>query len=186
MQPLRTGRRTFLTHSASLAAGTLLVGSRALADAPAPLRIQTTAAGVAVSADFIGLSYENMQLEAPSFFSPKNTGLIEQFRSISPRGVLRLGGNTSEFSWWKAERGQASPQRKLILKNGDRPQDTLYAIAPDTILALDGFLRATGWSCIYGLNLGFGTPEIDIPEAKFVYDTLGPRLQYFSDRQRGR
>jgi hypothetical protein len=40
-------------------------------------------------------------------------------------------------------------------------------------------LRATGWTCIYGLNLGFGTPALDLPEAEFVHETLGPRLQYF-------
>ena len=55
----------------------------------------------------------------------------------------------------------------------------IYAITPQTIRELDGFLKATGWSCIYGLNLGFGTPETDVPEARFVFDTLGPRLQYF-------
>ncbi len=145
----------------------------------ASLRVQTSAPGVMVSKDFIGLSYENMQLEDPSFFSPRNTGLIAQFRAISPRGVLRLGGNTSEFNWWKATPDQAAPQRNLVLKNGSKPQDTLYAITPDTIRELNGFLKATGWSCIYGLNLGFGTVATNVPEAEFVYKTLGPRLQYF-------
>jgi hypothetical protein len=174
-----TDRRTFLSASSLTAAG-LLLGRRGMAQsAPASLRVQTSAPGTAVSSDFIGLSYENMQLEDPSFFSPRNTGLIQQFRAISPRGVLRLGGNTSEFNWWKSTPTQAAPERKLVLKDGGRPQDTLYAITPETIRELDGFLKATGWSCIYGLNLGFGTPETDLPEAEFVYKTLGPRLQYF-------
>lgn len=173
-------RRTFLRDS-SLTAGSLLFGRRGSAQSTplASLTIQTSAPGTRISPDFIGLSYENMQLEDPSFFSPRNTRLIEQFRAISPRGVLRLGGNTSEFNWWKATPTQAPPQRKLVLKDGSRPQDTLYAITPETIRELDGFLRATGWSCIYGLNLGFGTPETDLPEAEFVFKTLGPRLQYF-------
>ena len=179
MKASSIGRRTFLATS-SLAAGGLLIHGRAFAQASAgSLQIQTKAPGTAISPDFIGLSYENMQLEDPTFFSPKNTGLIEQFRAISSHGVLRLGGNTSEFNWWKADPNQAPPERKLVLKNGDKPQNTLYAISPDTIVALNGFLQATGWSCIYGLNLGFGTPETDIAEAKFVYDALGPRLQYF-------
>jgi hypothetical protein len=176
-----TDRRSFLANS-SLAAAALLLGRRAAAQtasSAASLRVRTSAPGAAVSRDFMGLSYENMQLEDPSFFSPRNTGLIEQFRAISPRGVLRLGGNTSEFSWWKATPTQPAPERKLVLKDGSRPQDTLYAITPDTIRELDGFLKATGWSCIYGLNLGFGTPATDVPEAEFVYKTLGPRLQYF-------
>jgi hypothetical protein len=173
-------RRNFLSTSSLTAAGFLL-GHRAVAQqvAPASLKVQISAPGTVVSNDFMGLSYENMQLEDPGFFSPRNTGLIEQFRAISPRGVLRLGGNTSEFSWWKATPSQAAPQRRLVLKDGSHPQDTLYAITPDTIRELDGFLKATGWSCIYGLNLGFGTPETDVPEAEYVFKTLGPRLQYF-------
>ena len=179
-QPI-SDRRQFLASS-SLTAAALLLGRRASAQSDsvaANLSVETSAPGAAVSADFIGLSYENMQLEDPSFFSPRNKGLVEQFRAISPRGVLRLGGNTSEFNWWKATPGQAAPERKLVLKDGSHPQDTLYAISPETIKELDGFLKATGWSCIYGLNLGFGTPETDLPEAEFVYKTLGPRLQYF-------
>ena len=172
-------RRKFLATS-SLAAAALLISRRLPAQAAsASIRVDTAAAGRVISPDFIGLSYENMQLEDDTFFSPRNTGLVEQFKAISPRGVLRLGGNTSEFNWWQAEPSQAPPVRKLVLKNGDQPQDVLYAVTPQTILELDGFLRATGWSCIYGLNLGYGSPAIDLPEAEFVYKTLGPRLQYF-------
>ena len=120
-------RRKFLTTSCS-ATASLVFGRVARAaqpivaqSAPVPLHIDTStsAAGRLISPDFIGLSYENMQLEDPSFFSPRNTGLIEQFKSISPRGVLRLGGNTSEFSWWQSDpsqpppRTQARPQRRL-------------------------------------------------------------------------
>ena len=172
-------RREFIINSSLTALGLLLDRRVAAQAVPVALQVNTAAPGLPISRDFIGLSYENMQLEDPTFFSPKNTGLIEQFKAISPRGVLRLGGNTSEFNWWKSDPSQAPPKRDLVLKNGSRPQDTLYAITPHTIRELDGFLRATGWTCIYGLNLGFGTPTIDLPEAKFVYNTLGPRLQYF-------
>jgi hypothetical protein len=172
-------RRRFLANG-SLAAAALALGRRAASQsASATLNIDRAGSGRLISPDFMGLSYENMQLEDPSFFSPRNTGLIEQFRAISPRGVLRLGGNTSEFNWWKADAKQAPPVRDLVMKDGKRPDNVLYAITPDTIRELDGFLKATGWSCIYGLNLGYGTPETDLPEAQFVFNTLGPRLQYF-------
>jgi len=172
-------RRRFLTDT-TLAAAALAFGRHAAGQSSAAsLRVETSAAGSPISPDFIGLSYENMQLEDPNFFSPRNTGLIEQFRAISPRGVLRLGGNTSEFNWWKSEPNQAPPERNLVMKNGKRPDSTIYAISPQTIRELDGFLKATGWSCIYGLNLGYGTPATDVPEAQFVFNTLGPRLQYF-------
>jgi hypothetical protein len=175
-------RREFL-RNAGLLAGAAVLGPSAsgqtAAEAQGANLIIGGPAGQTVAADFIGLSYENMQLEDPAFFSPANRGLVEQFWNLSPRGVLRLGGNTSEFGWWKASSTDQPPNRNLVLKDGSRPASYIYTITPDTIRQLDGFLRATGWSCIYGLNLGYGTPETALPEARFVFETLGPRLQYF-------
>ncbi len=134
-----------------------------------------------VPENFVGLSYENMQLEDASFFSPANKSLVAQFRSIAPRGVLRLGGNTSEFGWWKGSAAEAAPQRAESpwKATGEPTSATTFAITPEAIDNLDGFLRATGWTCIYGLNLGYGTPERDLPEAKYVFNKLGSRLLYF-------
>ena len=50
---------------------------------------------------FVGLSYEVQQLSDPAFFSAQNSGLIREFKALSSTGVLRLGGNTSEFAYWK-------------------------------------------------------------------------------------
>src|SRR5215469_1467132 len=159
-----TGRREFLKYS-SLTAAAAFLGRYAKAQPASPsLSVQTGAAGTSIPKDFIGLSYENMQLEDPTFFSPSNKGLVEQFRNLSPHGVLRLGGNTSEFNWWKTSTSQTPPTNRNHFKSEGSPAgDTLFAITPETIRELDGFLKATGWSCIYGLNLGYGTPEIDIP-----------------------
>jgi hypothetical protein len=41
---------------------------------------------------------------------------------------------------------------------------------------LQGFLSATGWRCIYGLNLGGGTVEQALAEGGYVARTLGRRL----------
>jgi len=175
-------RRDFLRHSCLLA-GAAALGPRVSGQtATEPHEAKLTvggSTGQTVAADFIGLSYENMQLEDPAFFSPANRGLVEQFKNLSRRGVLRLGGNTSEFAWWKASNTDRPPDRNLALKDGSRPASYIFAITPETIRHLDGFLQATGWSCIYGLNLGYGTPGAAIPEARFVFETLGPRLQYF-------
>jgi hypothetical protein len=182
MSHSRRLRREFLRHGCLLS-GAVALGQRISGQTvPEPLEAPLTvggSTGQTVAQDFIGLSYENMQLEDPAFFSRSNRGLIEQFRNLSTRGVLRLGGNTSEFEWWKASNTDQPPTRNLVLKDGSRPASYIYAITPETIRQLDGFLRATGWSCIYGLNLGYGTPETVIPEAKFVFETLGPRLKYF-------
>jgi hypothetical protein len=174
------GRRQFLRTSSLTAAAVLAARYAKAQPAVSSFSVQTKAHGTLIPRDFIGLSYENMQLEDATFFSPSNKGLVEQFRKLSPHGVLRLGGNTSEFNWWKTSPSQTPPTNRNSFKSVGSPTgDTLFAITPEAIHELDGFLKATGWSCIYGLNLGYGTPEIDIPEAEFVFKTLGPRLLYF-------
>lgn len=173
-------RRAFLRNSSLALAATAVIPHSLLAQSPASLKLGSGAPIAKVPADFIGLSYEAMQLEDSTFFSPANTGLIEQFRAISTHGVLRLGGNTSEFGWWKATPSAQPPTRTAgRANNGEPPPTTIFAITPDAIRNLDGFLRATGWTCIYGLNLGFAVEEADVAEARFVAQTLGPRLQYF-------
>ena len=44
---------------------------------------------------------------------------------------------------------------------------------------LAGFLKATGWTCLYGIGMGTNTPERAAEEAAFVAQTLGASLQYF-------
>ena len=69
--------------------------------------------------------------------------------------------------------------------NGEPPPTTIFAITPEAIRNLDGFLRATGWTCIYGLNLGFGSAEADIPEAQFVaQDVYREHYLTFADAYR--
>ena len=174
-------RRIFLRNSSlALAATSILPYSLLGQSNTATLKLGTGAPIAKVPADFIGLSYEAMQLEDPTFFSPANKGLIAEFRHLSPRGVLRLGGNTSEFGWWKATPSTQPPDRthrQAVM--GEPPPTTIFAITPEAVRNLDGFLRATGWTCIYGLNLGFAVEAADVAEAVFVAQTLGSRLQYF-------
>ena len=101
-------RRDFM----AMAAGTLVAcGMRVHGEgaAAATLRIPAEARGPQMAEDFIGLSYEVQQLADPEFFSARNTGLIGQMRGLAARGVLRLGGNTSEFAYWKPVEGGPEP-----------------------------------------------------------------------------
>lgn len=129
--------------------------------------------------EFVGLSYEVQQLKDPAFFSDGNKGLIEQFKAISSHGVLRLGGNTSEYSWWKPTPETPEPEHPQTRVVTGEPQALYYPVSAEAVRNLDAFLRATGWRCIYGLNLGTGTPERAAHEAIYVARTLGPRLEYF-------
>lgn len=128
---------------------------------------------------FVGLSYEVQQLRDPAFFSAANTGLIEQFKAISANGVLRLGGNTSEYEWWRPTAKTAEPEHPQTRVVTGEPQAQYYPVTAEAVRHLDTFLRATGWKCIYGIGLGTNVPERAAEEAAFAAMTLGPRLLYF-------
>jgi hypothetical protein len=76
------------------------------------LSIPKDATGPHMPIDFVGLSYEVQQLADPSFFSAQNSGLIREFKALSSTGVLRLGGNTSEFAYWKPK--PDSPNQSIL------------------------------------------------------------------------
>src|ERR1700691_259216 len=122
-----------------------------------------------VPADYTGLSYESGQLAYPDFFSPQNTSLIQMFRSLSPAGVLRLGGNLSEFTVWSDTELATPPEAGgLVGPDPGRRVPRTFTITPQSIRNLQGFLSATGWRCIYGLNLGGGTVEQAVAEGTCV------------------
>lgn len=173
-----TSRRRFLAAAAlSLAAARLRAGTGA--PTQVSLAIPAQANGPHMPADFIGLSYEVEQLEDPAFFSAANTGLVRAFKTISPRGVLRLGGNTSEFAWWKPAPDSPEPGHPHTREVVGEPKTHYYPVTPEAVRNLASFLEETGWTCLYGINMGTNTPARAAQEAEFVAKTLGARLQYF-------
>lgn len=178
-------RRSFVITAAATA---LAPAVRSFAQAPgsarATLSLHPDQRGPVIPEDFIGFSYEIQQLSDPSFFARSNTGLIAQFRAMAPRGVLRLGGNTSDVGWWKPtpESKQPPLPSNVVLRTppGERPPMELsYAVTPEAVRNLRGFLDAIGWTTLFGINLGTNTPERAAEEAVFVAKTLGPRLEFF-------
>lgn len=170
-------RRTFLAGAAcSLVAARLHAQS---SNAQVTLAIPEQAAGAHMPADFVGLSYEVQQLANPDFFSLKNSGLIRQFRDLSPLGVLRLGGNTSEFATWRPSPHAPEPERPKTREVAGEPRSLYYNVTPEAVRNLAGFLHATGWRCIYGIGMGTNTPKRAAAEAEFAARTLGASLEYF-------
>lgn len=175
-------RRRFLRTSAT-ASALAIPAVRTLAQAsvaPVTLVIHADQPGPTLPSNYIGLSYEVEQLSDPSFFSSANTGLIEQVRALSPNGVLRLGGNTSDVGWWKPTPKSKQPPMNIRNTGTGEPNSSLiYAITPEAITNLRAFLDATGWTCLFGINLGTNTPERAADQAAFVAKTLGRKLEYF-------
>jgi len=129
--------------------------------------------------DFVGLSYEVQQLRDPSFFSGQNSGLIREFKALSSTGILRLGGNTSEFAYWKPKPDSPEPEHPQVREVLGEPKAQYYAVTPEAVRNLAEFLQTAGWNCVYGIGMGTNTPARAAEEAAFVAETLGNRLQYF-------
>jgi len=172
----KINRRRFLAAAAMSVAATRLGAQEA---AQVTLQIPTEANGPHMPEDYIGLSYEVQQLLDPTFFSGQNTGLIRAFKALSEHGVLRLGGNTSEFEWWKPTPDAKEPEHPQTREVVGEPKAQYYPVMAEAVRNLAAFLRATGWTCLYGIGMGTNTPDRAAAEAEYVAKTLGDRLQYF-------
>ncbi len=149
--PPRGRRAVFRSVLAGLASSALL-GVPAPSIAASISGHHALAEVAEVPASFIGLSYETSELLGTRL-SPGNTELAALCRRLGTEGVLRLGGNSSD-------RARAHP-------------------SPAALSRLAGFLRATGWSLIYGLDLGNGTKAQAAAEAASVAEAAGAALIAF-------
>jgi len=108
--------------------------------------------------DFMGLGYEISSVSRPGLLSAQNGVYIQLVQTLGTHGVIRVGGNTADYASYSAT-GQplSSPEGKA------------GSVVNDAVLRdLGTFLDATGWKLIWGLNLGNGTQENAIQEAKSV------------------
>jgi hypothetical protein len=171
-------RRDFVRISIASAAA--LPAARSLAaispDRSIGLTVRPEIAGNPIPPDFTGLSYESAVLSDPTFFAPDTTDLVGFVRRLGKNGVLRIGGNTSEYSVWTPS-DQPHPESSQPLgpdSGGHAPPRR--PITPQAIRNLRGFLDASGWTLIYGLNFGTEDPETCADEASTVAKEIGPRL----------
>ncbi len=174
-------RRAFL-QSSLLATGSVLLTRSSFAQmmpdsaVDVNLAIDTSQKGYVIKPSYVGLSYEQAQLGNPDFFAGTNTQLVEFMKALGSHGVLRIGGNTSEYTFWnpKAKPTKAAMKKTAGPDKGHHAPATV-TITPAAIRNLRDFLDRTGWTVIYGLNLGKGKPDNAADEAAFVMDTIGSK-----------
>lgn len=174
-------RRSLLQGTAAFAASSFFSGCSSSNSAPVTILPTTnpqpkpsgplTQASVTVSATgagaigpaFAGLSYEKSALYEP-LFTGANSNLIGLFKRLGP-SVLRVGGNSVDRNVWTASgAGQTAGQ-----------------IAPSDVAALAAFVKAAGWQCLYGVNLGGAgtgatTPALAAAEVAYAVQQFGSSL----------
>lgn len=175
-------RRKFLAASLAVSGAALALPSgfaRSGGGGQLRLTVHPDKLGNRIAADFTGLSYETSQLSDPAFFSPANGPLAGFHRHLGAAGVLRIGGNTSEYGVWSPT---AAPLRAMPEAvgpdTGHRPPPR-RPVTPLAIHNLRGFLQLSGWRLIYGLNMGSESAETVADEAAYVASVMGDKLVAF-------
>jgi len=172
-------RRDFLQLSGVALSALALPSVLRAQDHSEPLRATLSALAnpiFTIPTDFTGLSYEAAQLANPAFFAASNKALVQLFRELSPSGVLRIGGGTSEYTSYSDAAPAEPPPFEVFGPDTDKTNKKGTVTTARALENLRGFLDATGWSCLYGLNLGQGTKENAVNEAAAAHRILGPRL----------
>lgn len=164
-------RRSFIQGMAAMAMPLVSIAQTAPA---VRIRIPARAIGATVPQSIVGLSYETDNLRDPRFFAAANTGLVEAFRRLNPQGVLRLGGNTSDLARPAGFDGPLPVLHPLYRKR-DQIQP-YYDVTPEALDALAGFLDATGWKLIFGINMRADSPALAAQSARMVRARLGRHL----------
>src|SRR5258708_9784452 len=113
------------------------------------LLIDFSAAGQRIPEDFLGLSFDTKGLLSEEILLPENRSLISLVQGLGSKGIIRIGGNSSD---------RPSLRKGLT---SHRPQ----------IENLGNFLSATRSHLIYGLDLGSGKAEQAATEAEMLAPT---------------
>jgi hypothetical protein len=159
-------RRLGLVLAGALAVVSVCAGGRAALAAPgAATRVVVTISarpeGHSLPPAFIGLAVENWTLTKDQF---EGSNLGEYLQAIGPHGLLRIGGNSLDESFWTSD-------------DEPRPAWATQGVAtPASLRALAIALRGTGWRVILGVNLRHYDPTRAVGEARYAARILGPKL----------
>jgi hypothetical protein len=126
------------------------------------LTVEPGRLGEALALGAVGLSVEADEL-ATHDLNATHGSLVALMRLLGP-GVLRLGGNSVDYSWWTSS-GESPPSWAKSV------------ITPSDLAALHGLLEQTGWSAIIGVNLSHFNPARAANEAQVAASLLGPGLR---------
>src|SRR6185312_12330815 len=113
--------------------------------------------------DYMGLGYEISSVAIPGLLSAKNAPYVGLVKALGARGVIRIGGNTSDFATYAANGVPVSSPKGTVVTDAN-------------LTELRGFLDALDWKLIWGLNLGGDKLDNAVEEARAATRIFGDRL----------
>lgn len=156
---MRISRRALMAASAALP-----FAGHARAATPVSIRIDGSRVLRTIPADFLGLGFES--LSVAGLLWPNNPAYVRLVRNLGPAGVIRIGGNVSDYTAYEPH-GRAATGHKATVLNDE------------SIWQFRAFLDATGWRVIWGINLGTGSLENRVASARTVAEMMGDKLIAF-------
>jgi hypothetical protein len=153
---MRISRRTMIAASAALPFTSAVRAATSVA-----IRIDASRVLRTIPADFLGLGFES--LSVAGLLSAQNQAYVRLVRNLGPSGVIRIGGNVSDYTTYEPNGRVATGPKATVLND-------------DSIRQFRGFLDATGWRVIWGVNLGTGSLENRVASARTVAKIMGDKL----------
>jgi Glycosyl hydrolase family 79 C-terminal beta domain len=168
--PLVSLRRRLPAAAASLsmaAATAAAVPPPAAADAPViGAQVSNTAIGPARPSGFVSLSLEFRAVHVYTGRDPDhiNPVLVSLLHDLAPEGsqVLRIGGNSTDQTWW--------PMRRVLPPAGVR-----YGLTPGWMRTTKALAQAARAKLILGVNLAARRPDLAAAEARALLAGIGRR-----------
>jgi hypothetical protein len=155
------------THAGTAAAGaarthvrTAAAGARPQPTRKVVVAISSRRSGHSLPAAFVGLAMEDWTLTKNQF---AHTNLRRYLLTLGPRGLLRIGGNSLDRSFWTS-------------RHEHPPHWAQGTATPVSLHALAAVLRGTSWQVILGVNLLHFDPARAVDEARSAARILGARL----------
>jgi hypothetical protein len=141
-------------------AGTVASGGGPGAARKVVVSVSSRRSGHSLPAAFVGLAMEDWTLTGNQF---AHSNLRRYLLALGPRGLLRIGGNSLDRSFWTSRH--------------EPPPPWAHGTAtPASLRTLDSVLRGTGWRVILGVNLLHLDPARAVDEARAATRILGPNL----------
>lgn len=130
-----------------------------LKDSSVAISVDSQKIGSFVTDDAFGIS-----LEATDYDQLAPGGNLAALLKTSGPGVVRIGGDSSDDTFWTSTNEQAPTWAKVT-------------IGPQSFEHLDAVLKDSGWKAIIGLDFKHFDPKRAADEAQIAKRILGPRLK---------